>query len=251
MDRPQLKAEMRQLLNSHFTFFLLMFLPVIILNFGSSWVGFAAQRPGNIYWQVMNGVDGGAGFVMDAHDVAYFYSALSLIWIIGVLASLLMVGMQFASLDLIRHKATFEQPVTKSFTIFNKGQYFIGTIMIGILITVFTFLWSFLLVIPGIIKGFAYSQAFFIYKDAVDQGKPISYLEAITQSREMMNGHKMDYFVLLLSFIGWQLLTGLTMGILSLWVTPYYQLSLTNFYVQLADDDPEDLTTIFDNQNES
>lgn len=109
-----------------------------------------------------------------------------------------------------------------------------GAIVIGILTTVLTLLWSILLIVPGIIKGFAYSQALNIYRDSVDAGKPIGYLEAITRSRQLMAGHKMDYFVMQLSFLGWYILNSFTYGILLIWLQPYFQLSFANFYVKIS-----------------
>jgi uncharacterized membrane protein len=64
-----------------------------------------------------------------------------------------------------------------------------------------------------------------------------------------MNGHKWEYFVLYLSFLGWFILSGFTMGILDLWVLPYYNLALANFYIKLADPQPDSLGTIFDDSN--
>lgn len=94
------------------------------------------------------------------------------------------------------------------------------------LVGLFTALWSMLLVIPGIIKSISYSQAAYI----IAEDPEIGALEAINRSKAMMNGHKMDYFVLGLSFIGWNLLACLTFGILYIWLLPYMQATLTNFY---------------------
>lgn len=95
-----------------------------------------------------------------------------------------------------------------------------------LLVSVFTFLWSLLFVIPGIIKGFSYSQTMLV----VAENKGISAREALNRSKAMMEGHKMDLFVLGLSFIGWGLLCGITFGIAYIWVGPYMQATLVNFY---------------------
>lgn len=97
------------------------------------------------------------------------------------------------------------------------------------LVGLFTFLWSLLLYVPGIIKAISYSQAMLI----VAENPKISAREAINRSKEMMEGHKMDYFVLSLSFIGWILLGCITLGIAFIWVTPYMQATLINFYNDL------------------
>ncbi|WP_445490720.1 DUF975 family protein [Niallia sp. 03133] len=97
---------------------------------------------------------------------------------------------------------------------------------------IFLFLWTLLLVIPGIIKGLAYSQTFFLLKDHPE----FTILQAITESRKRMNGYKWKYFLLHLSFIGWGLLCLLTVGIGFLWLVPYASASLAAFYNELIAD---------------
>ena len=90
----------------------------------------------------------------------------------------------------------------------------------------FTFLWSLLLVIPGIIKGYAYSMAMYI----LAENPEIGAREALRRSQEMMDGHKLELFCLHLSFIGWHLLAIITFGIAYVWVMPYINATVTNFY---------------------
>lgn len=230
MDRVGMKLEAKRIIGSHFPFFILLFLPAVIIQLGYS-VAYSTNP--------LHEADTNQAFNQIIQGTAHFGSnELLNLWLISTLISivsgLLLSGMMFVCIDLIRNKVPFDQPVTKSFTILNHGQYFIGAIMIGIITTVLTLLWSVLLIVPGIIKGFAYSQALNIYRDSVDAGKPIGYLEAINRSRKMMVGHKMDYFVMELSFIGWYILNSFTYGILLLWLQPYYQLSFANFYVKIA-----------------
>jgi uncharacterized membrane protein len=104
-----------------------------------------------------------------------------------------------------------------------KAQFFMG---------LFVSLWLLLLIIPGIVKTYAYSMTFFIL--AENKGMPV--LEAITLSRKMMNGHKMDLFLLFLSFIGWFILVVITFGIAGVWVYPYFYATLTNFYLSVKED---------------
>lgn len=77
----------------------------------------------------------------------------------------------------------------------------------ALLVGIFTFLWSLLFVIPGLIKSLSYSQSFYILAENPDM-KPS---EALKASMKMMNGRKMDLFVLFLSFLGWALLATLIM----------------------------------------
>jgi uncharacterized membrane protein len=97
------------------------------------------------------------------------------------------------------------------------------------LVGLFTFLWSLLFVIPGIVKTYAYSMSLYIL--AENKGKPA--LECINESKAMTNGHKMDLFVLNLSFIGWAMLVGLTFGIAAIWVSPYMSATMANAYQSL------------------
>ena len=94
------------------------------------------------------------------------------------------------------------------------------------LVGLFTYLWSLLFVIPGIVKACSYSQAMYI----LAENPKMSAREAINRSKEMMEGHKMEYFVLNLSFIGWAILAPLTFGLLYIWLIPYMNATLTNFY---------------------
>ena len=93
----------------------------------------------------------------------------------------------------------------------------------------FTFLWSLLFVIPGIIKALSYSMSTYIL--AENPGMPA--LEAIERSKKMMDGHKADLFVLGLSFIGWALLGSITLGIAYIWIIPYVSTTYVNFYNQI------------------
>lgn len=94
------------------------------------------------------------------------------------------------------------------------------------LVGLFTFLWSLLFYIPGIVKAISYSMSWYIL--AENKGKPA--LECIRESKEMTNGHKGELFVLSLSFIGWALLGALTLGIAYIWIVPYMQATFTNAY---------------------
>ncbi len=95
-----------------------------------------------------------------------------------------------------------------------------------LLSSLFTFLWSLLFIVPGIIKALAYSQAPYI----IAENPNMPAMEALRLSEQMMNGRKTDYFVLNLSFIGWALLAIPTLGLISIWLEPYMQMTMVNFY---------------------
>ena len=106
------------------------------------------------------------------------------------------------------------------------GKIFI----IQILELVFIVLWSLLLVIPGIIKIFAYSMSYYVAMDNPN----LSPNECLKESQRIMKGHKWELFTLVFGYLGWILLSALTLGILSLWVLPRIQQALYLFYLEVS-----------------
>lgn len=103
------------------------------------------------------------------------------------------------------------------------------------MVNIFTALWTILFIIPGFIKGYSYAMTPYILKDKFAAGQTdIGATEAITESRHLMDGHKMDLFVLDLSFIGWGLLGIITFGIGFIWIVPSYRQTKANFYRSLV-----------------
>lgn len=91
----------------------------------------------------------------------------------------------------------------------------------------FIMLWSLLFVIPGIVKAYAYRMTPYILAEHPE----LSGTEAITLSRQMMRGNKWRSFVFDLSFIGWYILVGLTVGILAIfYVNPYKEAANAELY---------------------
>lgn len=104
-----------------------------------------------------------------------------------------------------------------------------GTLCLGLLQSVYIFLWSLLFFIPGIIKKYSYAMAQFIKVDHPEY----SATECITASRKMMQGHKWKLFCLQLSFIGWAIVGSLCFGVGTLWVQAYVQAATAAFYEEL------------------
>lgn len=113
--------------------------------------------------------------------------------------------------------------------LFSGFQRFVDALVLNLLISVFILLWSLLFIVPGIIKAISYSQAFYILAEHPE----MSAKEALDESIAMMDGHKLDYFVLGLSFIPWLLLCGVTCGLATLYVGPYMQATFVNFYEEI------------------
>ncbi|MGI6003007.1 MAG: DUF975 family protein [Lachnospiraceae bacterium] len=113
---------------------------------------------------------------------------------------------------------------------FRSGNY--GTMALGMFMRkLFIMLWSMLFVIPGIIKSYEYRMVPYIMAEHPE----ISWQEAFRRSREMMYGSKWDAFVLDLSFIGWQLLSFFSFGIIGiLYSNPYYYATCAELYRALS-----------------
>ena len=103
---------------------------------------------------------------------------------------------------------------------------YINNVLLYVLISVFTTLWTLLFIIPGIIAAYSYTMAPYILLEHPE----LSAKEAIGYSKQMMKGHKFELFVLQLSFILWALLGIVTFGIAYIYVGPYITLTTTDFY---------------------
>lgn len=133
----------------------------------------------------------------------------------------MMYGMASYYVDQQRGK---KPEFTQMFDGFNRfGDTFIGFLLYSI----FLALWS-LIPIVGIIKPFSYSMTFYVMRDFGLGGN-----DAITKSRELMNGYKWKLFKLRLSFIGWYILCYITFGIGTLFLMPYIDATTAEFYDEL------------------
>jgi uncharacterized membrane protein len=110
--------------------------------------------------------------------------------------------------------------------VFNGFNSCLKAFTLQLLITIFTFLWSMLLIVPGIIKGIAYSMSFYILADNPN----MTASEALNESKRITRGHKAELFVLSLSFILWYLLMCVTFGLAGIYVLPYVNTTTANFY---------------------
>lgn len=157
-------------------------------------------------------------------------SLLSSTGVGALVTGLVAVGYISLFVTLLRgNKPSFEGCISAITD--NIGTKFVSTL----LVTLYTFLWSLLFVIPGIVKSYAYAMTPYILLDRPE----LSPTQAIDESQKMMDGHKMDLFILDLSFIGWILLSCLTCGVLLFYVEPYMMATRAAFYLELKGPEPE------------
>ena len=113
---------------------------------------------------------------------------------------------------------------------FNK-EYYLNIVKSAIVLDIYKFLWS-LTLIGGIVKSYSYRMFNFI----IAENPKISPLNALTLSRKMMNHYKMNAFLLDLSFLGWNILRFVTIGIAGILIDPYYNFTYVELYSVLRKD---------------
>ena len=141
-----------------------------------------------------------------------------------VLGSFVGVGYAKFNLNLVDKKnAAFEN-------LFEYFSHWKTTTITRLLRALYTFLWSLLFIIPGIVAGFSYAMTDYI----LAENPELTADEAINQSKTMMYGNRFRLFCLQFSFIGWDILATLAFGIGHLWLTPYKQAAYAAFYREVS-----------------
>ena len=110
-----------------------------------------------------------------------------------------------------------------------KAPYYKKSVGVYLLIYIFTFLWTLLLIVPGIIKALSYSLAPYI----LAENPEMTANQAIEQSMKMMKGHKMKLFLIYLGYLGFSLLSIVGLCIPLLWIMPYYFTVFAKFYEEV------------------
>jgi len=115
-------------------------------------------------------------------------------------------------------------------TLFSYFKHAKNAILTNLLQALYVFLWSLLCVIPGIIAEYNYAMTPYI----LAEDPHLTPKEALAKSKEMMYGHRLEYFLLNLSFIGWSLLAVLSCGIGFIWLVPYMNAANAEFYREIS-----------------
>lgn len=142
-----------------------------------------------------------------------------------VLRSVVSLGYARFNLDLVDRRT--EPQLGSLFANFPNWK---NAVLTQLLQSLYVLLWSLLLVIPGIVASYSYAMTPYILAEEPE----LSPSEAIFRSRQMMSGNRLRLFCLQLSFIGWDILSSLTLGIGSLWLTPYKECARAAFYREVS-----------------
>jgi len=145
--------------------------------------------------------------------------------------ALILIGpMSYGMAYVFLKQARDNQPINVGDLFKGFVNDFGGTFMIGLMTGLFTALWSLLFVIPGIVKAYSYSMAYYIKLDHPEY----NWRQCMNESQAIMQGYKMTLFVQDLSFIGWMIVGSFALGIGTLWVIPYMQATRAQFYNSLV-----------------
>ena len=142
-----------------------------------------------------------------------------------ILAGPLLYGTNRICINLIRGKREIQ--IEEMFVGFK--ECFTQSLLLSLMMAIYTFLWSLLFAIPGIVKSYSYAMAPYILQDS----PTLDWVDCLDESKKMMKGNKWQLFCLDCSFIGWYLLGALCFGIGVLWVYPYHYVAKANFYMAL------------------
>lgn len=145
--------------------------------------------------------------------------------VVLILTGPLYVGVFNVFLSIAR--GTSEVKLEQSFGGFTQNVS--ENILLGLMMNIFITLWTFLFIIPGIVKSYSYSMSYYIKNDHPEY----TWQQCIDESRRIMNGNKARLFLLDLSFIGWIIVGALCLGIGTLWVTPYQYAARAVFYEEI------------------
>lgn len=147
---------------------------------------------------------------------------IAAIWLF--LGSVVGVGYSRFTLQLVDgNDAGFEN-------LFQYFPYWKNAVCTRLLKGLYVFLWTLLLIIPGIIASYSYAMTEYILAEHPE----LTAGEAIAASKEMMYGNRWRLFCLQLSFIGWVILCALTLGIGNLWLNPYQNVAEAAFYREIS-----------------
>lgn len=141
-----------------------------------------------------------------------------------IVSTVMTIGMCKFSLNY-----AYEDREPEFADIFSGFRVILKAIGLSILLGIIIFVGTILLIIPGIIFTYMFSQSYYILAD--DNSKSI--IQCLKESAGMMKGYKFKYFVLLLSFLGWIILGIITLGIGLLWVVPYMNVTTASFYLKV------------------
>lgn len=239
-DRKKYKNFAKKQLKGRWTIPVIMTLIVSVLMFIFDIPNLIRVFTSDEFWALWN-FDGD---ITEAYDLYNQLTAHSNSYLTTIIQTIAEAILSFATINVYLKMS--RSPEKVSLKLFVEGlNNWARAFLAALWKFLWIFIWSCLFFIPGIIKAISYSQMYYIlceYKD-------VSVTKAMRLSMLITKGHKGDLFITYLSFIGWIILSALTLGIGTLWLQPYMDMTFINAYHALMKEaletgkiKPEDLT---------
>lgn len=198
--------------------------PEVKLNIDGSGAHASFEFAGQTIFSTGGGLNSDIGAFLVGSAIYITIAAIAMAVVYFVLGSIISVGYARFNLDLVDGgNPSFE-------TLFGYFSYWKTTAVARLLQSLYVLLWSLLFIIPGIMASYSYAMTEFILAEHPE----LTAGEAIAQSKMMMAGNRWRLFCLHFSFIGWDILCTLTMGIGHLWLRPYRQAADAVFYREIT-----------------
>lgn len=199
--------------------------PELNVDFSDSGANVNVEFAGQVVYGTSSGFHSALNGFLIGGAVYILLIALAMAVIFFILGSIVGVGYSRFNLDLVDR-----QKEPEIGTLFNYFSHWKTAAAAGALQALIVFLWTLLLIIPGIIAGYSYAMTQYI----LAENPELSASEALAHSKEIMTGNRWRLFCLQFSFIGWDLLAALTLGIGNLWLNPYKQAATAAFYREIS-----------------
>lgn len=223
--KQQARSRMRTTKPSVFVATIIYFVISIILGNLTARLSGITDLYSEMYQRILSGESFDYFEFVSQHmpHVGFFPGLLILV--IALMIAMLAAGYMGYCLKVSRGDETRFMDIFRSF------DHFGTALGIAVLQWIYIFLWTLLLVIPGIIAAYRYSQAYYIMYDHPEY----SAARCLRESSLMMKGRKWELFVLDLSFIGWRILNSILsafvgIGFLDIYIQPFYGITRAEFY---------------------
>lgn len=198
--------------------------PELDFNIEGSNVSFNFDILGMTIYSTSGGFESGIGGLFTGGAISVILAAASTAALHLLLGSVLGVGYSRFTMELLdRNNAGFKQ-------LFQYFPYWKNTFCTRLLKEIYVFLWTLLFIVPGIMVSYSYAMTDFILADHPE----MTAGEALAASKEMMEGNRWRLFCLHISFWGWMLLSMLTLGVGNLWLNPYKNVAIAEFYREVS-----------------
>ena len=198
--------------------------PEFNVEIEASQVEMSLDFAGQTIYQTGGGLDSPIGSFIAASAGYFLLASIVFALLYLFLGSVVGLGYSRFHLSMVDHERTSIDQL------FGYFPHWKNAVCTRFLTGLYTFLWTLLFIIPGIIAGYSYSMTEYILAEHPE----MTASEAIQASKEMMKGNKWRLFCLQISFIGWDILCIFTLGIGTLWLNPYRKAAIAAFYREIS-----------------